>query len=108
MTRADRQLPVVRGRLLQCDYEPLTTDHRQRTPMTNTRAFAVLLLATLFVTGCAAKTQTTLKSAPPDANPESQLATDVRERVKELAARADEYAAGANKLPGRNAQEDRA
>ncbi len=76
--------------------------------MTNTRAFAVLLLATLFVTGCAAKTQTTLKSAPPDANPESQLATDVRERVKELAARADEYAAGANKLPGRNAQEDRA
>jgi hypothetical protein len=76
--------------------------------MTNTRAFAILLLAALCFTGCAARTQTTLKPATPDANPEPQLATDVRERVKELVARADEYAAGASKLPGRNAQEDRA
>jgi hypothetical protein len=77
--------------------------------MINTRAN--LLLATLLsvvVTGCAAKNQTTLKSAPPDANPEPQLATDVHERVKELTTRAQEYAAGCEKLPGRNAQEDRA
>ncbi|MDB5319224.1 MAG: hypothetical protein JWN40_855 [Phycisphaerales bacterium] len=75
--------------------------------MTNTRAYSLLLAALLF-TGCAAKTQTTLNPPPPDANPEPQLATDVRERVKELVALADQYAAGANKLPGRNAQEDRA
>jgi hypothetical protein len=78
--------------------------------MINIRAKLLLtaLLSVVVVTGCAAKNQTTLKSAPPDANPEPQLATDVHERVKELTIRAQEYAAGCDKLPGRNAQEDRA
>jgi len=69
---------------------------------------AALLSVVLVVTGCAAKNQTTLKPAPPDANPEPQLATDVHERVKELGARAQEYADGCNKLPGRSAQEENA
>jgi hypothetical protein len=69
---------------------------------------AALLSVVVVVTGCAGKTQTTLKPAPPDANPEPQLATDVHERVKELGARAQEYADGCNRLPGRSAQEDRA
>jgi hypothetical protein len=76
--------------------------------MITTRANLLLLTALLAVIGCAGKTQTTLKPAPPDANPEPQLATDVHERVKELSTRAQEYAAGCNKLPGQNAQQDRA
>jgi hypothetical protein len=81
--------------------------------MINTRAklFLAALLsvcAVVTVTGCAAKKETTLKPPPPDANPEPQLATDIHERVKELTARAKEYSDGCNKLPGRNAQDDRA
>jgi len=73
--------------------------------MIHTRAYC-LLLATLLFTGCAQKT-TTL-NPPPEPNPEPQLASDARERVKELVTRAQEYAAGAAKLPGRNEQENRA
>jgi len=79
--------------------------------MINIRAkllLAALLSVAVVFTGCAAKNQTTLKPAPPDANPEPQLAIDVHERVKELTTRAQEYAAGCEKLPGRNAEEDRA
>src|SRR4051794_40070498 len=76
--------------------------------MITTRANLLLVTALFAVTGCAGKSQTTLKPAPPDANPEPQLATDVHERVKELSTRAQEYADGCNKLPGQNAQQDRA
>lgn len=76
--------------------------------MINTRAKLLLAaLLSVIVTGCAAKKETTLKPPPPDANPEPQLATDIHERVKELTARAKEYSDGTNKLPGRNAPDDR-
>jgi len=74
--------------------------------MTNTRA-AALLLSVLFIPACAPKTQTTL-NPPPEPNPQPQLATDARERVKELSSRAEEYVKNAGNLPGRNADEDRA
>ena len=76
--------------------------------MFNTRRASAFLLVAFLLTGCAAKTKTTLNPPPPEPNPEPQLATDARQRVQELAARAQGYEAGAQKLPGRNAQEDRA
>ena len=76
--------------------------------MIHTRAFASLLLAGLFATGCAPKTDTTLAPPPVDQNPEPQLASDVRARVQQLVQLADEYAANAKALPGRNEAEDRA
>jgi hypothetical protein len=75
--------------------------------MTNTRAFSLLLAALLFA-GCAPKTETTLKPPPPEPNPEPQLASDARERVKELVARSGDFAAGAAKLPGHTEADDRA
>ena len=74
--------------------------------MTNTRACLFLLAALIFI-GCAPKTQTTLKEPPPEPNPQPQLATDARERVKELSSRAVDYVKNAANLPGRNADEDR-
>ena len=76
--------------------------------MPNTRGlFLSLLAATLFL-GCAPKTETTLEPPPAEPNPQPQLASDARERVKELTARAQEYADSAKKLPGPNEQADRA
>lgn len=75
--------------------------------MINTRA-AALLLSVLFIPACAPKTQTTLNPPPPEPNPQPELATDARERVKELSSRAEEYVKNAANLPGRNADEDRA
>jgi hypothetical protein len=74
--------------------------------MIHTRAFAILLASILFA-GCAPKTQTTLKPPPPEPNPEPHLASDARERVKELATLAEEFSNGAIALPGVNAAEDR-
>lgn len=68
-----------------------------------TRAL-ILSLAGALLAGCA-KTETTLEPAP---EPQPQLSSSVRQRVTELVARADEYAAGSAKLPGRNEAEDRA
>jgi hypothetical protein len=76
--------------------------------MINTRAFASLLLTGLLAVGCAPKAQTTLNPPPPEPNPEPQLASDARERIKELVGRVEEYAGGAGKLPGRNEADDRA
>jgi hypothetical protein len=76
--------------------------------MIHTRAFAPLILATLVFFGCAPKTETTLEHPPAEPNPQPQLASDARERVKELMARAQEYAESAKKLPGPNEQADRA
>lgn len=73
--------------------------------MIHTRAL-ILLLSGALLSGCA-KTETTLEPAP-QPNPEPELATNVRQRVTELLTRADEYAAGSAKLPGRNEAEDRA
>jgi hypothetical protein len=75
--------------------------------MIDPRAIAFCLTACLLA-GCAGKTETTLPPAPVDPNPPAPIVSDARERIKELVARADEYAAGANKLPGRNATDDRA
>jgi hypothetical protein len=44
---------------------------------------------------------------PDDANPKAQLATDVRERVNELQARANDYTAIAKRMPGGDEQENR-
>ena len=74
--------------------------------MTRTRAFASLLAATMFV-GCAAKKQTTLTPPPPEPNPEPKLVTDARQRVQHLGSLADQYTAGAARLPGQNEQQDR-
>jgi hypothetical protein len=74
--------------------------------MTHTRAFALCLAAALFA-GCA-KTDTTLQPPPPDPNPQPQLASDARERIKELVNQAAEYEAGAAKLPGPSEADDRA
>src|SRR3954470_3858515 len=74
--------------------------------MPRPRAFASLLAATMFV-GCAAKKQTTLTPPPPEPNPEPQLATDARQRVQHLGSLAEQYTAGAAKLPGQNEQQDR-
>jgi hypothetical protein len=74
--------------------------------MIRTRALTSILAATLMV-GCAAKKQTTLTPPPPEPNPEPQLATDARQRAQHLGTLAEQYAAGAAKLPGQNEQEDR-
>jgi hypothetical protein len=76
--------------------------------MIHTRAFAPLILAALFFLGCAPKSQTTLQPPATEPNPQPQLASDARERVKELAARAQEYEQNAKNLPGPNEQADRA
>jgi len=75
--------------------------------MIHTRAFTLLLAAIVFA-GCARKTDTTLNPPPPEPNPEPHLASDARERVKALGALAQEFADGANQLPGRNNVDDRA
>jgi hypothetical protein len=74
--------------------------------MIHTRALT-LLIAVIFFTGCAPKTQTTLQPPPPEPNPEPQVASDARERVKELGALAEEFANGAFALPGHDAAQDR-
>jgi hypothetical protein len=75
--------------------------------MTNTRRFTTTLLAGLLFAGCAPKTQTTLKP-PPEPATEPTLTADARDRAKELSTIADEFAAGATKLPGHTEADDRA
>ena len=79
--------------------------------MIDTRGFAslVLLGAVVWVGGCGSKTQTSMGEPPPppDPNPQAQLAGDVRERVKELQARAAQYANNAKQMPADNEQENR-
>jgi len=65
-----------------------------------------LLVGGLLLAGCAPK-DTTTKGPPPDQNPEPRITSDVRDRVKELVQRADEYSAGASRLPGRDEMSDR-
>jgi len=64
-----------------------------------------LLVGGLLLAGCA-KDKTT-QGPPPDQNPEPRITSDVRDRVKELVQRADDYAAGAARLPGRDEMSDR-
>ena len=65
------------------------------------------LLVALTIAGCA-KNQTSMEPPPPpEENPKAQLASDVRERVKELSDRATEYANNAKQMPSNNEQENR-
>jgi hypothetical protein len=75
--------------------------------MTYTRATTLLLTAFL-AAGCMRKTETTLNPPPPETDNLPKVTNDARERVKELGTLAEEFAAGADKLPGRNDQDDRA
>ena len=69
------------------------------------------IVAAALAGGCA-KTQTTLEPPPPapkeETLPDAALASNVRERVKNLQVAVAEYAQGAQKLPGRNEAENRA
>jgi hypothetical protein len=75
--------------------------------MIHTRALASFLLAGACVVGCQPKTETTIE--PPSTQPVQPPTTadQVRERVRETSAKADEYKKGAASLPGSNAQADR-
>ena len=73
--------------------------------MTPTRA---LILLALLLPACA-KNQSSMDDVPPppDGNPNAPLLDDVRQRVKELQARATHYASNARHLPARDEQENR-
>lgn len=74
--------------------------------MMRTFGLAFVSLA-LTVVGCA-KNRTTMDPAPPpDETPRAQLASDVRERVRELDVRAGEYADHVKQMPGGSEAENR-
>src|SRR5688572_9078670 len=65
------------------------------------------LLASLVIAGCA-KNQSAMEPPPPaDENPKAQLASDVRERVRELDVRAAEYGNNAKQMPAGTEDENR-
>jgi hypothetical protein len=66
-----------------------------------------LLVGGLLLAGCASKDKTSMQAPPVDPNPDPQITSDVRDRVKELVQRSDEYSAGAARLPGRDEMTDR-